>query len=350
MNRPRRPAEVVVITGASAGVGRATALAFARRGAHLGLIARDPQRLEQTRREVEDAGGRAIAMSGDVADPDQVEAVAVQTEKAFGPIDIWVNNAMVSVFAPVKDTTPDEFKRVMDVTFLGYVHGTQAALRRMLPRDTGVIVQVGSALAYRGIALQAAYCAAKHAIQGFCDALWAELIHDRSRVRMTMVQLPAINTPQFDWVRSRLPRKAQPVPPVYQPELAADAIVWAAQHGEREVWVGGRVVTAIVADRVAPGLVDRFVAATAFESQQTSDPENPQRPDNLWDPVPGNYGAHGRFDNLAQRSSLQFWLARHKRTVVGALALSAMAAAAWQRYAYAPSNASGGKTWTRRNE
>jgi short-subunit dehydrogenase len=326
----RRPAEVVLITGASAGVGRATALAFARRGAHIGLLARDRERLEEARREVEMAGGRAVVVPADVSEPEQVEAAAVGTEKAFGPIDIWINNAMTSVFAPVKDTTADEFKRVMDVTFLGYVYGTQAALRRMLPRDSGVIVQVGSALAYRGIPLQAAYCAAKHAIQGFCDSLWAELIHDRSHVRMTMVQLPALNTPQFDWVKSRLARKAQPVPPLHQPEVAAKAIVWAADHPEREVWVGAPVVKAILADRIMPGRADQWLAAKGYETQQTREREHPGRPDNLWKPVPGNYGAHGRFDAVARRSSFQFWLARHKDAVFGTMAIVG-AVAVWRR-------------------
>ena len=326
----QRPPEVVVITGASAGVGRATALAFARRGAHIGLIARGRDRLEQARRDVEDAGGRAVVAVADVADAEQVEAAAVETEKAFGPIDIWVNNAMASVFAPVVEITSDEFRRVMEVTFLGYVHGTQAALGRMLPRNAGSIVQVGSALAYRGIPLQAPYCAAKHAIQGFCDSLWAELIHQRSDVRMTMVQMPALNTPQFDWVRSRLPRRAQPVPPIYQPEVAADAIVWAAHHGGREVWVGAPVVKAIVANRLAPGLLDRLLASRGFEAQQTSEPEDPERPDNLWSPVPGDYGAHGRFDRDARSTSLQFWLARHKRLVAGTIVMAIAAATAWR--------------------
>lgn len=329
----RRPAEVVLITGASAGVGRATALAFARRGAHIALLARDRVRLDQARREVEMAGGRAVVVPADVSQPEQVEAAAIETEKAFGPIDIWINNAMTSVFAPVKETTPDEFKRVMEVTFLGYVHGTQAALRRMLPRDSGVIVQVGSALSYRGIPLQSAYCAAKHAIQGFCDSLWAELIHDGSAVRMTMVQLPALNTPQFDWVKSRLPRKAQPVPPLYQPEVAADAIVWAAHHPERELWVGAPVVKAILADRTMPARADRWLARKGYESQQTNEAEDRERPDNLWKPVPGNYGAHGRFDAVARRSSFEFWLARHKETVFGTIAVAA-AAAAWYRRAH----------------
>jgi NAD(P)-dependent dehydrogenase (short-subunit alcohol dehydrogenase family) len=325
----KRPSEVVVITGASAGVGRATALAFARRGAHISLLARGQERLEQARRDVESAGGRAVVIAIDVADPDQVEDATVQAEKAFGPIDIWVNNAMASVFAPVTDVPSEEFKRVMEVTFLGYVHGTQAALRRMLPRDSGVIVQVGSALAYRGIPLQAPYCAAKHAVQGFCDSLWSELIHDGSHVRMTMVQMPALNTPQFDWVKSRLPRKSQPVPPIYQPEVAAEAIVWAAHHGGREVWVGTSVVKAIVGDRVAPGLLDRVLASRGYDGQQTKEPEDPDRPDNLWTPVAGPYGAHGRFDDLARRASFQFWLVRHKRAVATTIAVASVVAAAW---------------------
>jgi NAD(P)-dependent dehydrogenase (short-subunit alcohol dehydrogenase family) len=320
-------AEVVVITGASAGVGRATALAFARRGAHIALIARGRERLEQAKQEVEDAGGRALVVPADVADADQVESAARQTETAFGPIDVWINNAMVSVFAPVMEIAPEEFRRVMEVTFLGYVHGTQAALRRMLPRDRGAIVQVGSALAYRGIPLQAPYCAAKHAVQGFCDSLRSELLRARSRVRMTMVQMPALNTPQFDWVRSRLDRKAQPVPPIYQPEVAADAIVWAADHGDRELWVGGSVVKAIIADRIAPGLLDRILASNGFDAQQTDEPEDPERPDNLWMPVPGNFGAHGRFDRQARRASIQLWLAQHKAICAGAAGLAILAAA-----------------------
>jgi short-subunit dehydrogenase len=330
----KRPAEVVVITGASAGVGRATAVAFAREGAHLCLIARGRERLEAANREVEAAGGRAIVVSADVASAEQIEAAAVETEKAFGPIDIWINNAMTSVFAPVMDIPADEFKRVMEVTFLGYVHGTQAALRRMLPRDSGVIVQVGSALAHRGIPLQAAYCAAKHAVQGFCESLWSELLHDDSHVRMTLVQMPAINTPQFEWVRSRLSHKAQPVPPIYQPEVAADAIVWAARRGGREVWVGASVATAIVANRVAPAVLDRVLASKGYEGQETNEPEDPERRDNLWDPVPGHYGAHGRFDQMARSSSLHFWLTRHTRSlavVAGvAMAVAAAATAGWR--------------------
>ncbi len=326
----RPPAEVVVITGASAGLGRATARAFARRGAHFGLLARGRDRLEEAKRDVEEAGGRAIAVPVDVAHADQIETAAVEVEKAFGPIDIWINNAMVSVFAPVTDISPDEFKRVMEVTFLGYVYGTQAALRRMLPRDEGVIVQVGSALAYRGIPLQSAYCAAKHAVQGFCDSLWSELIHDGSRVRMTMVQIPALNTPHFDWVKSHLPFRPQPVPPIYQPEMAADAVVWAAHHGKRDVWVGAPVVGAIVSDRVAPALVDHLLASKGYESQQSNERDDPTRAHNLWDSAPGAQSARGRFDTVAHDSSVQFWLARNKRGLAGALAIAIGAIAAWR--------------------
>ena len=317
-------AEVVVITGASAGVGRATARAFAARRAHIGLLARDPDRLEQTRQEVEAAGGRAIAIPTDVADADQVEAAARAVERAFGPIDIWINNAMASVFSPILEMTPKEFARVTDVTYLGTVHGTLAALRRMVPRDRGVIVQVGSALAYRGIPIQAAYCAAKHAVQGFCESVRTELLHDRSRVRVTMVQLPALNTPQFDWVRNRLPGRAAPLPPIFQPELGARAIMWAAHHDRREVNVGWQTVKAILANRFVPALTDKYLARTGY-SQHTGAPERP-RPDNLFEPVPGDPGAHGRFDKQAKRRSLQFWLTTHRREVgwLGAIGLMAL--------------------------
>ncbi|HYS27331.1 MAG TPA: SDR family oxidoreductase [Vicinamibacterales bacterium] len=252
--------QVVMITGASAGVGRATACAFARRGASIGLLARGRAGLVGAARDVEDAGGRAVILPADVADADRVEAAAAILEETCGPIDIWINNAMASVFSPIRDMDASEFRRVTEVTYLGVVHGTLAALRRMSPRGRGVIVQVGSALAYRGIPLQSAYCAAKHAVEGFCDSLRSELLHDRSGVRVTMVQLPALNTPQFDWVKSRLPNRAQPVPPIFQPEVAADAIVWAADHPRREYFVGFPTVEAIVGDRVAAGLADRYLA------------------------------------------------------------------------------------------
>lgn len=331
MNPPRSP-EVVVVTGASAGVGRATVQAFARRGARIGLLARGKDGLEGARRDVEAAGGQAIVIPTDVANADQVEAAAAQVEETFGPIDIWVNNAMTSVFSPVKEMTPEEFRRVTEVTYLGYVYGSLAALRRMLPRDRGTIVQVGSALAYRGIPLQAAYCAAKHAIQGFNDSLRAELIHDGSNVHVTMVQMPALNTPQFDWVKSRLPNKGRPVAPVYQPEVAAEAVVWAAHNKRREVKVGESTVTVILGNRIAPGLGDWYLGKTGVEGQQTDEPEDPNRPHNLWEPVAGDHGAHGRFDDESRSFSPQLWATMHRRwlTLAGA-GLASLALAAWRK-------------------
>ncbi len=318
---PQSPATapVVVITGASAGVGRATVAAFARQGARIGLLARDRDRLEAARREVEALGGQALVLPTDVADADQVETAAAAVETAFGPIDIWINNAMVSVFSPVKAMQPEEFRRVTEVTYLGYVYGTLAALRRMLPRDHGVIVQVGSALAYRAIPLQSAYCGAKHAVEGFTESLRVELLHDRSQVKVTMVQMPALNTPQFRWVKSRLPHEAQPVPPIFQPEVAAEAILWAAQHPRREVIVGGSSLQAILVAKFIPGLADRLLARTGYQSQQTDQPRDPQRPHNLWTPVDGHPGAHGVFDDRALGFSRQFWLVRHRDTLTAAL-------------------------------
>jgi NAD(P)-dependent dehydrogenase (short-subunit alcohol dehydrogenase family) len=307
----QRP-EVVVITGASAGVGRATVREFARHGAHVGLLARGVDGLEQARREVEAAGGRALVLPTDIADADAVEAAAVAVEAELGPIDVWVNNAMASVFSPVKLMTAAEFKRVTEVTYLGVVYGTLAALKRMLPRDRGVIVQVGSALAYRGIPLQAAYCAAKHAIQGFVDSLRCELLHDNSNVRVTMVQMPALNTPQFRWVKSRLPHQAQPVPPIYQPEVAAEALYYAAHHERREMYVGWPTVEAIVGNKMVPGLADHYLANTGYAAQQTDEPRDPNQPDNLWQPVAGDHGAHGVFDDRASDHSLQLWANTHR--------------------------------------
>jgi NAD(P)-dependent dehydrogenase (short-subunit alcohol dehydrogenase family) len=298
---------VVVVTGASAGAGRATAIAFAREGAAVGLIARGRPGLESAAREVEEAGGKALIAVADVSDAAAVEQAAAVIEKELGPIDVWVNCAMVSVFAPVDQTTPEEYARVTSVTYLGYVHGTLAALKRMRPRDRGVIVQVGSALAYRSIPLQSAYCAAKHAIVGFTESLRTELLHDRSRVRVTSVHLPAMNTPQFDWVRSRLPGRSQPVGTIYQPEVAARAIVWASKHRRREVWVAGPTVKGILAERIAPGLADHYVARMAYEGQQTDEPA-PPRPDNLFSPVEHLARTHGRFDDRARSWSAQLEL------------------------------------------
>ena len=312
MSNPTKRREVVVVTGASAGVGRATAREFARRGADVALIARGRDGLEGARREVEQSGGRALVLPLDVADHEAVEQAAEAAERELGPIDVWVNNAMVSVFSPVKKMRPEEYKRVTEVTYLGYVYGTLAALKRMLPRDRGAIVQVGSALAYRGIPLQSAYCGAKHAIQGFMDSLHAELIHDKSNVRVTMVQLPAVNTPQFSWVKSRLPREPQPVPPIYQPEVAARAVYWAAHNERRELYVGWPTVKAIVGNKVAPALGDWYLARNGYDSQQTDEPVSPDRRDNLWEPVPGDHGARGRFDDRASDASPQLWATTHR--------------------------------------
>jgi short-subunit dehydrogenase len=301
-------ASIVVITGASAGIGKATALAFAAEGADVALISRNEERLARLQREIESAGRRAMVLPLDVADAAALEAAADRIEHALGAIDVWVNNAMVSVFSPVGEMTADEFRRVTEVTYLGSVYGTLAALRRMKARNRGSIVIVGSALAYRGIPLQSAYCAAKHALKGFNDSLQAELLHARSRVRVTMVQLSAFNTPQFDWARSRLPRKAQPMPPVFQPELAARAIVWAAKHGAREVTVGFPALRAIWASKLFPRLVDRYLAKFGYEGQQSGEAKDPQAPDNLWQSVDGPYGAHGPFDSVAKTRSVQFWL------------------------------------------
>jgi short-subunit dehydrogenase len=327
-NRP----EVVVITGASAGVGRATAREFAKRGAHIGLLARGRDGLEAARREVEEMGGRALALPVDVADADRVEEAAAEVEEKLGPIDVWVNNAMTSVFSPVKEMKPEEFKRVTEVTYLGVVYGTLSALKRMLPRDHGVIVEVGSALAYRGIPLQAAYCGAKHAIHGFVHSLRCELLHDKSNVRLTMVQMPALNTPQFRWVKSRLPHKAQPVPPIYQPEVAARAIYYAAHHDRREMYVGMPTVEAIIGNKLAPGMLDHYLARTGYESQQTDEPADPNRPNNLWQPVPGDHGAHGVFDDRSSDHSWQLWVNTHRRLLaLAGLGVAAAAYAAFSR-------------------
>ena len=305
-------AEVVVITGASAGAGRAAARKFARHGASIGLLARGLDGLAAARSEVEKLGGKALVVPVDVANADQIEAAAAQVESEFGPIDIWINNAMTSVFSPIKEMTAEEFRRVTEVTYLGYVYGTLAALKRMLPRDHGVIVQVGSALAYRGIPLQSAYCAAKHAVQGFCDSLRCELLHDKSGVRLTMVQLPALNTPQFGWVKSRLPRKAQPVPPIFQPEVAAEAICFAAHNPRREFYVGAPSVAVITTNHFIPGLLDHYLARSGYDSQQYDGAEDPNRPENLWQPVSGDHGAHGVFDARARNWSPQLWTSEHR--------------------------------------
>src|SRR5579859_6301886 len=308
--------EVVVITGASAGVGRATAQAFAKRGAHIGLLARGIKGLEGARRDVEELGGKALVVPTDVAHTEQVETAAQKVEESFGPIDIWINNAMTSVFSPLKEMSADEFRRVTEVTYLGSVYGTMAALKRMMPRNQGTIVQVGSALAYRSIPLQSAYCGAKSALRGFIDSLRSELLHEKSDVHLTMVNLPAVNTPQFSWVKSRLPKQAQPVPPIYQPEVPAEAIYWAAHHRRRQMFVGFSTVKAIEGNKVIPGLLDEYLANKGYSGQQTSQPRNPQALDNLWEPLDGengrDYGAHGEFDSLSRNFSPETWASKNR--------------------------------------
>lgn len=318
--------ETVVITGASAGLGRAIACEFAKRGAHVVLLARGEAGLDAAKAEVESFGGKALALPVDVADADAVENAAADAERKFGPLDVWINNAMASVFSPVKEMQPEEYKRVTEVTYLGVVYGTLAALRRMLPRDRGTIVQVGSALAYRSIPLQSAYCAAKHAIIGFTDSLRCELIHDQSNVRLTVVNMPALNTPQFSWVKSRLQHKAQPVPPIFSPEVGASAVFWAAHHDRREVFVGGSTVEAIVGNKVAPGLLDHYLGRTGYSAQQTSELEDSHRPDNLWKPVDAaaDYGAHGSFNARSRGRSYQLWAETHRSWI--ALGLGAASA------------------------
>ena len=318
---------VVVITGASAGVGRATVRAFAREGAHVGLIARDTEGLHVAAREVDELGGKGLAVPADVSDAAQIEKAAARIEKELGPIDVWVNNAMTTIFGRVTDVTPEEFKRTTEVTYLGTVYGTMSALRRMLPRDSGRIIQVGSALAYRSIPLQAAYCGAKHAIAGFTDSLRSELIHDKKHIHLTMVQLPAMNTPQFTWCRSRMPRHPQPVPPIFQPEVAAERIVWASHHQRREVFVGAPTVIAIEANKIAPALADYYLGRTGFDSQQTSEPVASDRPDNLFEPLTGDFGAHGVFGQQAHEQAATTWLSQHKglTTLAGAATVGVLA-------------------------
>jgi short-subunit dehydrogenase len=316
----RQPPEAVVITGASAGVGRAIARRFAAEGAHIGLIARGREGLEGTKVDVERLGGQALILQGDVADSVFMDGTAREVENQFGPIDIWVNNATTSVFSPAKEMTAEEFRRVTEVTYLGYVYGSLAALSRMLPRNRGTIVQVGSALSYRAIPLQSAYCAAKHAIQGFTESLRVELMHDNSAVHVTMVHLPAVNTPQFEWNKTRLPRHPKPVPPIYQPEVMAEAIHYAAHQRRREMMVGYPTLKAVYGNRLAPWYADWQLARMGYDSQQTSESVRPDRLNNLWEPVPGDRGAHGRFDDASTGFSPQVWLNVH-RTAVGVAGL-----------------------------
>ncbi|WP_371674367.1 SDR family oxidoreductase [Streptomyces sp. NBC_00289] len=310
-----RKQQTVVVTGASAGIGRATAAMFAARGARVALLARGGAGLEAAAAEVRAAGGQALPVVTDMAEPEQVEEAARRAEEELGPIDVWVNNAFTSAFGRFTDVSPEEFLQTTRSTYLGYVHGTRAALTRMGPRDRGTIVQVGSALAYRGIPLQSAYCGAKHAIRGFTESLRCELLHDRPGVRVTMVQMPAVNTPQFSWLRTYLPRHAQPVPPIYQPEVAARAVLYAADHPRRrEYRVGASTALTVMANAVVPGLLDHYLARTGFGSQQTDALPPPGGHGNLFEPADEtkDYGAHGVFDDRAHGSSPEWWATRHR--------------------------------------
>src|SRR5215212_7545008 len=312
--------EVVVVTGASSGIGRAIARRFGQDGARIGLIARGRDGLHGASEEIERAGGQALVLPTDVADWDAVDSAAAAVEEAFGPIDVWINNAMTTVFAPFKDVEPEEFKRATEVTYLGTVWGTKAALERMLPRDRGSIVIVGSALAYRGIPLQSAYCGAKHGVKGFFESLRTELRHDKSKVQLSMVQLPGVNTPQFEHGRSKMPMVPQPMPPYYAPEVAADAVYWSAHHRRREIYVGFPTVKTIVGNKVAPWLVERVLARTGEKGQQSDKPADPNRPDNLFSSPPGDPGAHGPYDAKARTSSIQLQLAKRREAVIAAVA------------------------------
>jgi NAD(P)-dependent dehydrogenase (short-subunit alcohol dehydrogenase family) len=330
---------VVVVTGASAGLGRAIAHAFARKGARLGLIARNPEALAACKAECEALGGHALILPLDVADADAVEQAAERVEAELGPIDVWVNDAMVSVFSPVKEMEASDYKRVTDVLYLGFVHGTLSALKRMLPRDRGTIVQIGSALSYRSIPLQSAYCACKHAINGFTDSLRCELHHDRSKVKVTTVQMPAMNTTQFDWVKNRMPNNTQPVPPIFEPELTAKVVLEAGLSAKprREYWVGSPTVAAIVGQKFIPGLLDIYLGRTGYKSQQIQgEPKDPSAPNNLYNFVPGTHSARGKFGDRSASTSLEVSATLHRGwfllgASVLAVALGSLAAGRWNR-------------------
>jgi NAD(P)-dependent dehydrogenase (short-subunit alcohol dehydrogenase family) len=328
MGNPR----IVVISGASAGIGRATARRFGRAGWRVAVFARGTDGLAAACKEIQDAGGEALAIPLDVADAAAVEAAAERVERAWGPIDVWINNAMVTAYCEFLDMPPEDFRRATEVTYLGSVWGVRAALKRMVPRNRGTIVQVGSALAYRSIPLQSAYCGAKSALRGFIDSLRSELLHGKSRVHVTMVQLSAFNTPQFDWGKTCIPKQPQPVPPIFQPEVAAEGIYYAATHRRRELWVGWPAVKAILATRVFPGLLDRILAKVGYDGQHTDDPLPPGRRDNLYEPVAGDHGAHGRFDARARPHSVQLWLDMHRGALLAsAAAIAGLGALAWRR-------------------
>ncbi len=318
MNNGKKQNRVVVVTGASAGVGRAVVREFAKQGAAIGLLARGEEGLRETKIEAEQLGGQAVGIPTDVADAEAVEAAVEQIERELGPIDLWINNAMTTIFAPLREISAEEYRRATEVTYLGTVYGTMAALKRMLPRNRGTIVQVGSALSYRAIPLQAPYCGAKHAIRGFTDSLRSELLHDKQDIHLTMVQLPAMNTPQFNWCRSKMPNHPQPVPPIFQPEVAARAIVWASEHRRRELIVGFPSWKAIWANKFFPGLLDWFLSLNGYQSQQTDEPIDADRPDNLFHPLANGHTAHGIFDRRARSESWQVWGTTHRGAIVAA--------------------------------
>ncbi len=317
------PKTVAVVTGASGGVGRATVRLLAERGACVVLLARGRDGLEGARRDVESRGGRALVVPADVSQFDQVNAAADAAEKAFGPIDLWINNAMVSMYSPFIRMSPEEFRHIVDVTFLGNMHGTYCALQRMMPRDQGVIIQVGSALAFRSIPLQSAYCASKHAIQGFTESIRSELIHQKSNVRVSVVNMPALNTTQFVWTKNKMPHKARPTGTIFQPEVAAEAILFAAEHDRREIMVGYTTVEATLGEKVIPGMLDHYLAKAAWEGSMLPEKVDPDQQDNFWKPLAGDHGAHGPFDRLAHRFSWQLWATENRAKLLGGIVAGA---------------------------
>jgi short-subunit dehydrogenase len=318
---------VIVVTGASGGVGRAVVRKLGKQGARIGLLARGRDGLEGARRDVEQSGGEALVLPTDVSKPEQVEAAAKAVEEHFGPIDVWINDAMVSMYSPFMKMAPEEFKHIVEVTFLGQVYGTQCALKRMLPRDQGVIIQVGSALAYRSIPLQSAYCASKHAIEGFTESVRTELIHMNSNVRISMVNLPGVNTTQFDWTKNRMPHKPRPTGPIFQPEVAAEAVVWTIDHDRRQVNVGWPTVEAVVGEKFIAGPLDHYLSEAAWQGAQLPEPADPNHKDNFWEPLPGDHGSHGPFDAQAREHSSQLWLTQNRGALATLAAVGIGAAA-----------------------
>lgn len=323
------PDTVAVVTGASGGVGRATAQLLGERGAKVVLLARGREGLQGTKRDVESRGGHALTVETDVSQFEQVQAAADAAEREFGPIDLWINNAMVSMYSPFMKMTPEEFRHIIDVTFMGNVYGTHCALQRMMARDRGTIIQVGSALVFRSIPLQSAYCASKHAIQGFTESIRTELIHEKSNVRVSVVNMPALNTTQFVWTKNKMPHKARPTGTIFQPEIAAEAILFAAEHDRREIMVGYTTVEATLGEKVMPGMLDHYLAKAAWEGSMLPEPADPQQPDNFWKPVPSDLGSHGPFDRMARGFSLQLWATENRSRLIAGLSIAGIALSAW---------------------